>query len=306
MKQKANVSVVVLTHNRKKDVVECLESLKKSLSGNNVEVVIVDNDSQDGTADEVERQFPEYTLVRSARNLGGAGGRNLGVKNSSGQYVFFVDDDVVINKDTLPELLAAFETGERIGVVQPMVCDRSEPKKIQGLYYWIDLRSGRAFSAGGGETDAGQYQDVVEIPMVGCCWLVRREVLDHVGLFDETFFIPYEDSDLSLRVKKGGYKLVLAPRAKVFHKGKQDTALGTRILSIGITTPSRAYYISRNRIIFMKKHARRGDLPVFLGFWLPLYTVYHSLVILSAGRFDVFGLYWRGIFAGLGTRVSRG
>ena len=290
--------MIVVTYNRKKEVGECLASLE-GLNYPNYEIVALDNGSTDNTGKEIKEKFPQVRLIRSEENLGGAGGRNLGIKHARGDYLLFIDDDAIADKYLLKELLTVIQSDAKIGIVQPKIYDYFERKKILGIGHDINRRTGRVLALGWGETDDGQYEEMREIPMVGCCWLVRKEVFQRAGTYDEIFFIPYEDSDFSIRVRKAGYKILYVPKAKIWHKTRKSHQVPLRIQNLGIVAPQNAYYICRNRIIFLKKHAPRADFIIFLLFLLPLYCLYHSLTILSCRRFDLLKNYWRGVASGL-------
>lgn len=304
MRRKKPISVVVVTRNRREELTDCLNSILESVY-KQLEIIVVDNASVPPVSAWLPKRFPKVKLVTSKKNLGGAGGRNLGIKYTQGDYILFMDDDAVAHRELTAELLEIMKKDSRIGIVQPEIYDFWERNKIQGVGHDINLRTGRVIGIGVNEEDRGQYDQPREIPMVGCCWLVKREVIDKIGGYDETFFIPYEDSDFCLRARKAGYKIFYAPKAKVWHRGVKSTFVHPWIQALGITIPKRAYRLGRNKIIFMRKHAKPRDFFAFLFFLLPFYTLVHSLVILACRRLDILMDYWKGIFSGLTVKVQR-
>lgn len=297
MKKKL-ISVVVVTRNRSKEAFEAISSIYQQ-TYKPLEIILVDNASADKTTEIIKKKYPRTKIIRSQINTGGAGGRNLGLLNTKGSFILFMDDDAVADKHMIAELLRVMEEDSKVGIVQPKIYDKDSKNVIQGIGHGINLLTGRVFGIGVGAEDHGQYENVMDVPMVGCTWMVRRIVFNKVGSYDEDFFIPYEDSDFSLRTTKAGFRVCFVPNAKVWHSGHRNSDLPKRLQWLGITTPERAYRVSRNKIIFMKKHAPVVNLFIFLFVFTPIYTAIHTLLMLLSKRFDILGDYWRGLVSGL-------
>jgi GT2 family glycosyltransferase len=287
------VSIVVVTRDRKKELSECLQSIFNQTKKAS-EIIVIDNGSK-----EKVKKISGVKIIRSETNLGGAGGRNLGLFHSKGRFILFMDDDAVADPNMIKELLKVIEKDSKIGIVQPKIYEKERPNFIQGVGHGINLKTGRVFGIGVHEEDLGQYNKIMEIPMAGCTWIVRREVFGTIGDYDEEIFIPYEDSDFSIRAKKAGYKIIFSPTAKVWHAGSKKTFIHPWLEWLGITSPERSFRVSRNKIIFMKKHAEMRDLLFFMFFYQPIYAFLHSLIILFTGRLDIFINYWKGLFSGI-------
>lgn len=292
------VSVVIVTRNRKKELFECLQSIFDQ-SRKPDEIVVVDNSSTENIKKSLEKKFPGIKFFRSDINLGGAGGRNLGLLHTKGKYILFMDDDAVADKNMLSELLGAVGKDKKTGIIQPKIYEKERPDVIQGVGHGINLTSGRVYGIGVHEKDTGQYEKIMEIPMVGCTWMVKKEVFDNIGNYDEDIFIPYEDSDFSIRTRKAGYKIFYIPKAKVWHMGAKTTFVHPWLEWLGITSPERSYRVSRNKIIFMKKHASKSNFLIFMLIYEPVYAILHSAMILFTGRIDIFANYWKGLISGI-------
>ena len=295
---KEKISAIIVTMNRKEELIECIDSLVESKC-NFFEIIVVDNGSIVPTSRFLKRKYPKLKIIRSEENVGAAAGRNIGIKNAKGNYYFFMDDDARIDKNAICEMLKLFKFKKSIGIVQPKVYDKDKPDILQGVGHTINLLTGRAKAWGVIEEDKGQYDLDREIPMTGGICLVKRKVIDDIGMFDEDYFIPYEDSDLCIRAIKAGYKVYCSGSAKSWHQGKKQTAVNPRLEWMGVTTPERAYRIARNKMMFLRKHAPHSKLMVFLIFILPLYAIAHSAIIVSSKRWDILSSYWKGLFAGL-------
>ena len=222
----------------------------------------------------------------------------MGIDKASGKYLLFMDDDARADRNMIGELMLVLEKGKDIGIVQPKIYIKERKKTLQGVGHGINLLTGRVYGLGVGEVDRGQYDKNMEIPLAGCTWLVKKDMLDKIGKYDEDYFIPYEDSDFSQRARKAGFRVFLAWKAKVWHRGPKKSGIAPKLQWIGITTPERAYRTSRNKIIFMKKHAPFINFIFFLFILVPLYTLVHSLIMVTNKRLDILLDYWRGLFSG--------
>ncbi len=297
-KSKKLVSVVIVTRNRKKDLIECLDSYIKS-SYKNTEIIILDNASQTPVLSWLPKKYKGIEIITTVKNVGAAEGRNKGFGKSSGYYIVFSDDDAVADALMIEKLVSVFENHENVGIVQPLIYEKNKKKLLQGAGHNIDLTTGRINAWGVREKDIGQYDGLREIPMVGCVWMVRRDVFEKLEGFDKDYFIPYEDSDFSFRVSKAGFKVYCYSDAKTWHRGLKDTFIHPWIEWLGITSPDRAYRIARNKMIFIRKHSSNRQKIIFFIFLLPFYTFMHSLIIMASARFDILYKYWLGVLSGI-------
>lgn len=214
------VMIVILNWNGKDDTIVCLDSLSK-LDYTNYEVIVVDNGSTDGSQKEIKRRFPMVKLVENKENLGFAKGNNIGIRialeDSNVKYIFLLNNDTKVEPNCLTELIKVAETDGRIGIVQPKMLRMNDPRIIDStghVFSW-----GRIVDRGCGKVDKGQYDCKLDIigGCAGAC-LYRREMLEEIGLFDESFWAYYEDAELSWRAYKRGWKAKYVPSAIVYHK----------------------------------------------------------------------------------------
>lgn len=292
------VSAIIVTRNRKQDVIYCINSLKKS-DYKNLEIIVVDNDSDEPIEKWFKKKFPDVKLILSNKNLGGAGGRNLGLKYAKGNFYLFMDDDAIAGKKMIISLVKILKNEKSAGVVQPIIYDKERRNLLDGAGHDINLLTGRIKAWGAKEEDFGQYNFLREIPLAGCIWMVKREVIDKIGGYDERYFIPYEDSDFSFRARKAGYKIYCNPEALAWHTGRKEIFVNRWVDLIGISSLERAFRVSRNKLIYMSKHAPNKNFLLFLIFIQPIYLLIHSIIIIIALRFDVLIKYWQGVFEGL-------
>jgi GT2 family glycosyltransferase len=256
------VVVIVLTWNSENDITECLVSLRL-LRYPNYEIIVVDNASTDRTPNIVKHSFPDVTLIINKKNLGFGGGFNVGIKEAikkKADYIVCLNSDVVVDEHFLLELVKVGELSEKVGGLCPIAYYYDQPNRINGAGGIVRIIHPKVF--GCGEIDKGQYSKTKETRMLcGPALVLKRKAFLGIGFFNTEYFYGPEDMDIALRLLKNGYKILFAPRAKLWHKGRG--AVGGKI------TPLIIYFHVRNFLLFVKKHAN-NKLELFfsiLYFW---------------------------------------
>lgn len=289
------VSVIIPTYNRKALILPCIESVLR-MQPPRIETIVVDNGSTDGTIEEIHEHFPEVRIIRSSHNLGVAGGRNVGAQAARGDYLLFLDNDTIVDAKLLDELLNALHSDSSRGLVGPVVFYHNEPTRIWSVGTSVNLTTGRVTFHKTGEIDRGDLEQEIEVGVLPTAFLMRSSTLAEVGLFDERFFAHYEDADFCYRLHEHGMKIFCISRARVWHKIPNHRATSeNRVLSA-------SFYITRNRILFMRKHSER--FPVFAIVFLPVLTFYWSTLALRRGRLDWLYNVLRGTASGLSIAIK--
>lgn len=207
-------SIVILTHNQLAMTIGCLESIRRHTPEEH-EIIIIDNGSTDGTQGYARLQ-PDVILHENEENLGFAKGCNQGIELATGDNVLFLNNDTIMTKDWLKNMLQALYSSEHIGMVGPVTNYSSGHQRIPVSY--SDLAGLDAFSQSHVEAHAGSKLSVRRL--VGFCLLAKRSVLDEIGGFDERFGLGnYEDDDLCLRAIRQGYGLYVALDSFIHHYG---------------------------------------------------------------------------------------
>jgi GT2 family glycosyltransferase len=222
---RAAVAIVVLNHNGREMLLQCLRSVEAA-DYRPISTVVVDNGSIDGSVEEVRRRFPAVHLVLVGHNSGVSGGRNAGIRfveeRLQSEYILFLDNDTQIEPDAVREFVAASGNDPAVGIVAPKAFrKKGDPCLLSAGGMSFNPYTGALRDVACGEVDRGRHdrcRDVQAGP--GFAFLVRRSVHRKIGLFDETFN-PYgwEDVDFSLRAGKAGFRVVYAPKAVVYHSG---------------------------------------------------------------------------------------
>ncbi len=241
------VIAVVLNYNRREDTLACLASLAVS-TYRNLRVILLDNSSTDGCVEAVRKTFPEVEIVRLQENRGYAGNNNVGISVATAQgadWIFVLNEDTVMDPNCVSRLVAAGEADPTIGILGPTVYHFDEPCVIQsggGLIgrYWESVHLAQ------NELDREQFRCPHDVDWIsGCGIMVRRKVIEQVGMLDERYFCYWEETEWCIRAGRAGWRIVHVPQAKLWHKGVQR---GYR------PKPMVTYYATRNRLMTLAKH----------------------------------------------------
>lgn len=212
-----------------------------------LEVIVVDNASHNDEATIIKERHPKVKVIRSASNLGFAGGNNLGVKAASGNYIFLVNNDTIFKSFDVDRLVERLESAPNIGVVCPKIRFAWGDNHIQFAGYTPLTRiTMRNRAIGFGETDNGQYDSAHPTPYAhGAAMMLKREAVEKAGLMPEDFFLYYEELDWSMLIRRAGYEIWYEPQCTIYHKESRTT---------GQNSALRTYYITRNRLLFAKRN----------------------------------------------------
>lgn len=284
------ISVVIPTYNSWSTLKDCIASIQKQTL-KPYETIIIDNGSSDGTSNKVRLMFPGVKLITLEENTGVTGGRNKGIEHASSKtdFILFFDHDMIADKKMLEELMRVSKTDKNIGIVTPKIYYFGDKKRIWAAGTGINLLTGQVLFRGG--IDTGQYDFSEEVPVAPAVLLVKKNVLNILKMFDDRYFATFEDTDFCFRAKKAGFKVFYEHSAVAFHKipyNKKEES--ERLLS-------RAYFVGRNRILFMKDFG--SNFYIFLLIFLPVYVLYYLRLAISHGRFSDWLKLIQGIISGL-------
>jgi GT2 family glycosyltransferase len=289
------VSVIVLSYNSKQNVLDCIRSITTS-DFKDYELLLVDNASSDDTVQEVSRIFPTVRIVKSGVNLGRTGGYNLGIRHACGSLILFLDQDTEISPRMLSELVTIMNSDEGIGGCGPKIYYFNDPSRLWSAGSYVAMLTGRTHFIGRDKFDCGQFDRVIDVQQHPTALMVRSQLANAIGGYDSAIFMVYCDADFCLKIWEAGRRIVLAPRAKLWHKVKKSSHLNEKL---GMKTPLMAFLIGRNRIIFMKKHVSMPNFSLFLTLFLPIYLIYYSVVCMSELKIRMLQAFWRGTMNGL-------
>lgn len=255
-----HVAIILVNYNNTEATNDCLDSLEQlSVKAVSCEIIVVDNASTEPFQLPEKKRTMPVTVKYNKENLGFTGGNNTGIQyalDKNAEYILLLNNDTTVHKDLLQELVTSIEEGRNRGIAVPKIyyaagseyhLDRYKKSELGQVFWYaggsIDWTNVTGRHRGVDDVDRGQYDKDSETTFAsGCCMLVKREVFEHIGTFDDRYFLYYEDADLSERVRKAGYTIWYTYKAIVWHKNAGSTG--------GSGSELQEYYISRNRLLF--------------------------------------------------------
>ncbi len=245
MNPEYDISIITVNYNGYKDTAELIDSIPSDKCS--LEVIVVDNASLEDEASMIEARHPQVKVIHSDKNLGFAGGNNLGIKAANGKYLFFVNNDTYFRDFNIEALVNRLESSSDIGVVCPKIRFSYGEQNIQYAGYTpLSRITVRNRAIGFNEPDNGQYDVSHQTPYAhGAAMMVKREVIEEVGMMPENYFLYYEELDWSMHITRAGYRIWYEPACTIYHKESQST---------GQDSPLRSYYIKRNRLLLVKRN----------------------------------------------------
>ncbi len=303
------VSIIIPVHGRPRQALACIRSAAAS-DYDNFELIVVDDCSPGETAARIAAAFPEARFVRLPENLGAAGARNEGMRRARGKYFFFVDSDVVVQRNTLKILIEAARRTPKAGAVGPLI-RYLENRRPYFVRTRIDLDTGRTIY----DREIPPASVTVETHHIPCLWLVARSVVEEVGMMDPVYRTYFDESDWQGRMERAGFRNVVDLSAEAGHDVPYAPPGGGIIAEMISGDPDKAAYhlhhLARNRVIFMKKFASRSQYLRFLAFYNQLFLAYYIFRIPLLSRAGLAVTYFRGYLRGLQVagrtgRITRG
>ncbi len=244
MQNECKLSIITVNYNGRDDTCALIESIPFN---ENMEVIVVDNASKQDEASIIQKQFHQVNVIRSEKNLGFAGGNNLGIKEAKGKYIFLINNDTIFKEFNVDSLINKLESSPKIGIVCPKILFAWGVNPIQYAGYTpLSKITIRNQAIGFNEEDNGKYDTAHPTPYAhGAAMLIKREAIEKVGLMPENYFLYYEEIDWSMMFTRAGYEIWYDPTCTIYHKESQST---------GQDSPLRTYYITRNRLLLVKRN----------------------------------------------------
>ena len=276
-----NVSIIIVSWNVKEDLKECIKSIQGCLDGISPEVIVVDNASTDGSVELVKGQFPWVRIIENKTNLGFAKANNQGIKISKGDFLLFLNPDTIIDPTTFAHLIDPLKNYPDAAFVGPLTLNPDKTHQLSVRKFpdlasqlMILLKLHRLFPRSKTVRSYFQldfdpnFEQTVE-QLMGACFITKRSVLDKIGLFDESFFLWFEEIDLQKRAVDAGLKNYYTPQAQITHKkgksfSKRNAFNKQRILN-------------QSMIHYFEKHALKRD-TILLQLFTPISLLLAGLV----------------------------
>jgi len=283
------VSIVTVNFDQPAVTEQLLQSIISCNDYPAIEVIVVDNGSRQDWTPDWQGRFPAFTFIRSEENLGFAGGNNLGIAAARGDFYFLINNDTEITAGLVGTLVRTLQSKPKIGIISPKILYAEDRHLIQYAGYTkMNFLTGRNRCIGQFEADRGQYDGVSGVTgyVHGAAMMVRKAAIEMAGLMDTNYFLYYEELDWAERIKKAGYELHVNLDAAIYHKES---------VSVGKRSALKEYFMTRNRILFMRRHATGLAFLGFCAYYTLVVTPRNLLTYLKNGEYGFIKVFFRAI-----------
>ena len=282
---KIEVSIITINYNGLKDTCALIETIPFN---ENMEVIVVDNASNNQEADTIAKRYPRVKVIQSERNLGFAGGNNLGIQAAQGKYLLLINNDTVFKIFNVQALIVRMESSPNIGIVCPKIrfAWGSNPIQFAG-YSKLSRVFVRNHAIGFNEEDQGQYETAHPTPYAhGAAMLIKREAINKVGLMPECYFLYYEELDWSMVFTRAGFQVWYEPQCTIYHKESQAT---------GQNSPLRTYYLTRNRLLLVRRNPQEFNKALAYIYLIGIVALRDIVKYTISARFDLLKATLQGL-----------
>ena len=282
---KIEVSIITINYNGLEDTCALIESIPFNES---MEVIVVDNASKNQEAETIKKRYSQVKVIKSDKNLGFAGGNNLGIQTAQGKFLFLINNDTIFKDYNIQPLIDRLESSPQIGIVCPKIRFAWGKNTIQFAGYSILSKvTIRNRAIGFNEEDHGQYDTSHFTPYAhGAAMLIRRDAINKVGLMPECYFLYYEELDWSMMFTRVGYEIWYEPKCTIYHKESQAT---------GQKSPLRTYYLTRNRLLLVRRNPKEFNTTFAYIYLIGIVALRDILKYTLSARFDLLKATTQGL-----------
>lgn len=282
------VSIVSVNYNQPKVTIEFLESVARTTSSDQVEVILIDNGSDHDYEESFKKSYPNLIYIRSKKNLGFAGGNNLGIKISTGNYLLFLNNDTELTENMISILVKELVDNPEIGLVSPLIMYHDDRNIIQYAgYSKMNYITARNKGVGARERDSNQYYLSRETGFVhGAAMMCRKKDIEIVGYMSENYFLYYEEIDWCEKFKKAGKKIWFTGKTRIYHKES---------MSVGKESSIKTYFMHRNRFLYIRKNADPIKSVIFCFYYILIASPISIIRLYRKKRSDLIPYVIRAI-----------
>ncbi|NRF38219.1 glycosyltransferase family 2 protein [Pedobacter foliorum] len=283
------VSIITVNFNQPKVTIDFLKSVKANTSAEEVEVILVDNGSMENHKEAYLKAYPDLIYIWSEKNLGFAGGNNLGIKVAKGEYLLLLNNDTEISENIIDVLTSEFVKNPSIGILSPLILYFEDQDVVQYAGFTeMNYMTARNKAIGYMQKDIGQFD--LESRETGFChgaaMMCKRTDLENVGLMADQFFLYYEELDWCEKFKQAGKKIWFTGRSRVYHKES---------MSVGKESNIKTYFMTRNRMLFIRRNTSLLNTLIFSVFYILVACPKQILIYLQKGRTDLIKWVFKGV-----------
>ncbi len=283
------ISIITVNYNQPEATVDLLKSIDRYYAHQPLEVIVVDNGSREDHGALFKQTRSNLIYIRSDKNLGFAGGNNLGIASATGDFLFLVNNDTEFTPGVLETLTSSLQDNPQIGMISPKLLYFDEPDVIQYAGFTnMNYYTCRNACIGQFEKDRGQYDNLfAETGFAhGAAMMITRAALTAAGGMAENFFLYFEEMDWCERIKRAGFKIYVNTNAAIYHKES---------LSVGKNSALKEYFMNRNRILFIRRNANLFQRLFFYIYFSLLVVPRNVLNYIRAGNKNYISVLFRAI-----------
>lgn len=283
-----DISFITINYNGIVDTCELIDSIKSQVKHVSYEIIVTDNASKNDEGKRIREKYPDVQVICSEKNLGFAGGNNIAIPQAGGRYLMFINNDTIIEEDHFDQLIARIESKKTIGMVCPKLRFAWDTRPIQFAGFTplskITLRNS---GIGYGEEDKGQHDTAHPTPFAhGAAMMIKRDALEKAKPMWEGYFLYYEEMDWSECINRAGYEIWYEPACTIFHKESK---------AVGIGSPTKTYYLTRNRLIFAKRNRKSVTRYLCYAYLTIIALGLHIPKFLCKGKTKHANSVWQGL-----------
>lgn len=291
MTRQPSVSIITINYNSFEETLEFLESIYK-ISYPNYDVYVVDNASEVFDRSLLETKFPKLKIIESKENLGFAGGNNLAVRESTSDYIAFLNNDTIVTENFLDPIIEQLEKDDSIAMASPKILFYGSKTIQYAGSTRINPYTSRGKRIGLNEEDNGQYDKIKKTDCIhGSALIFPRSIVEKIGLMPEFYFLYYEEVDWCEQARKKGYKSLFVGTSTVYHKSS---------VSVGQDNPLKTYYMTRNRMIYARRNSSFFQRTLWMIFFFVVSLPKNMIMYLIKGEFK----HLRAFSSGVGWNIS--
>jgi hypothetical protein len=284
------VSIITVNYNQRQVTDDLLNSIIKYNTYYETEIIVVDNGSDINSKPYWKVKYPNFIFIRSEKNLGFAGGNNLGIQSATGDFLFLVNNDTIFTPNLIDILVQTLLMNSQVGIISPKLLYFDQPHVLQYVGY-TEMNYYTAINSciGQYEIDNGQYDSVIGKTAFahGAAMMVRRSVINKVGLMADNSFLYYEELDWCERAKKAGFEIWINTNVSIYHKES---------ISVGKKSALKEYFMNRNRILFIRRNAPLFPKILFFFYFILFVIPRNILSYFKDNNFNYSKQLFRAIY----------
>lgn len=280
------VSIITINYNGLEDTCALIDSIPFI---KDMEVIVVDNASKNQEAETIAQRYPQIKVIQSDKNLGFAGGNNLGIQVAQGKYIFLVNNDTVFKDYNIRALIDRMESSSDIAIICPKIRFAWGNHLIQFAGYTpLSKITVRNHAIGYNEVDHGQNDTAHPTPYAhGAAMMIRRDAIETVGLMPECYFLYYEELDWSMMFTRAGYQIWYEPKCTIYHKESQTTGQNSLL---------RTYFITRNRLLLVRRNPKEFNQTLAYFYLFGIVAIRDILKYTFTARYDLLKATIQGLW----------